>query len=151
MGRGTMDRDRIRIHATDQQRDQYRTCDQSMDRIRTRARDMAKASSSPGFNADQARQNRDQLRNELRVMEQEHERLMQGLNGEQKEAIAEHHRNMEQIHQRINTRLQEMDQELAQATPNGQRAAEQARAIEREMKQWQKQHREMGDELGLKP
>jgi chromosome segregation ATPase len=149
MGKGTMQRDRIR--ATDRQRDQIRTCDQSMDRVRTRARDMAKAAGGKNFDAEQARQQRTQLRNEVRTMEQEHARLMQGLGAEQREAAQEQIRTMDQNRERIHTRLQEMDRELAGEGPNGKRVAEQARAIEREMKQWQKANRKMATEMGARP
>ena len=149
MGKGTMQRDRIR--ATDQQRDQIRTCDQSMDRVRTRARDMAQASAGKNFNAEQARQQRNQLRNEVQTMEQEHTRLMKGLSGEQRDALQQQIRSMEQNRERIHTRLQQMDQELAGAGPDGKRVAEHARAIEREMKEWQKTNREVGEEMGARP
>jgi len=84
-------------------------------------------------------------------MEQEHTRLMQGLSGEQREALREQIRSMEQNREQIRTRLQEMDQELAGEGPNGKRVAEHARAIEREMKQWQKTNREMGEEMSARP
>jgi chromosome segregation ATPase len=144
-----MQRDRIR--ATDQQRDQVRTCDQSMDRARSRARDMARAADGKGFNAEQARQQRNELRNEVRTMEQEHARLMRGLSGEQREALQEQIRNTEQNRERIQTRLQEMDQELAGEGPNGKRVAECARAVEREMKQWQETNRKMAEEMDARP
>ena len=149
MGKGTMQRDRIR--ATGQQRDQIRTCDQSMDRVRTRARDMAQTSAGKNFNAEQARQQRNQLRNEVRIVEQEHTRLMQGLSGEQREGFQQQIRTMEQNRERIRTRLQEMDQELAAENPNGKKVAEHARAIEQEMKEWQKTNRKMATEMGARP
>ncbi len=76
---------------------------------------------------------------------------MQGLSSEQNLAMEARHRNMEQIHQRIQSRLQEMGQEFAQASPSGKRVAEQARAVEREMQQFQKQHRSMKSEMGVNP
>jgi uncharacterized protein (DUF3084 family) len=57
---------------------------------------------------------------------------------------------MQQIQERINTRLQDMDQELVKASPDGKRVAEQARAVERETKEYQKQYREMGEALSLR-
>lgn len=149
MGKGTMQRDRI--HATDQQRNQIRTCDQTMDRVRTRARDMSQASAGKNFNAEQARQQRNQLRNEVQTMEQEHARLMQDLSGEQREALQPHIRSMEQNRERIHARLQEMEQELAGEGPNGRRVAEQARAVEREMKEWQNTNRKMATEMDARP
>lgn len=91
--RGTMDRDRIqqrdRLHtmATDQQRAEYRTCDQLADRIRTRARDMSKSANGKGLGVGAMRQQRDQLREQVRTMDEEHQRMMQGLNDDQRYAI----------------------------------------------------------------
>lgn len=151
MGRGTTDRTRQRIHATDQQRDQLRTCDQAMDRIRQRARDLAQGAAGANFDPAQARQQQAQLREELRQMEQEHHRLMNGLNDDQRRAFEARHREMEQIRERIHARLQEMESELGQASPNKARVAEQARNVEREMKELQKQHRAMQTEMGVTP
>jgi hypothetical protein len=155
-GQGTMDktrqmqRDRLRTQATDQQRQQFKTCDQSQDRIRTQARDMARAASGSSFNADQARQQRDQLREQLQTMEQQHESVMQGLNSQQRSAVEQRTRTMQLTQQRINNRLRNMDQELAKGSPDGKRVAEQASNVEREMNEYQKQYRETGDDLSLR-
>jgi len=53
------------------------------------------------------------------------------------------------MHERIQNRLQEMNQELSNANPNRKRIAEQARATERDMRLYQKEFRLMGDDLGL--
>jgi len=57
---------------------------------------------------------------------------------------------MQQIHERIQNRLQEMNQELSNTAPNQKRIAEQARVTERDMNTYQKEFRQMGDDLGLK-
>ncbi|HWQ03297.1 MAG TPA: hypothetical protein VNL38_02350, partial [Candidatus Nitrosotenuis sp.] len=145
--KGGMSQDRQRIRATDQQREQFRTCDQAMDRVRQQARDMARTSGGAQFNAGEARQQRDRLREHFQLMQQEHERLMLGLNAEQRQSQEARHRNMEQIRERIQARLQEMDRELAAENPNGKQIAEQARNIEREMAQLQKHHRAMKADL----
>jgi arginine deiminase len=121
-----------------------------MDRIRTQARDMAQAASGKAFNADYARQERDRLREHIQTMQQEHQRLMQGLTADQSETVRDRARTMEQLHERIQIRLQAMNEELGKAAPEGKRVAEQARSIEREMKTWQDQHRAMGRDLALR-
>ena len=121
-----------------------------MDRLRTQARDMVRASSGSSFNAGQTRQQRDQLREQLRTMEQQHESVMQGLNTQQRAAVEQQTRTMRQTQQRISNRLQNMDQELSKGSPDGKRVAEQARNVEREMNEYQKQYREAGDELSLR-
>jgi len=143
-------RSQLRSQATDQQRQQYRTCDQSMERIRTQARDMARMSNGTTFNADQARQQREQLRDQVRTMDQQHQRMMQGLDNRQLTAVEQRTRAMNQIQERINSRLQNMDQELAKSSPDRKIIAEQARNVEREMQRYQQQYRDMGDDLSLR-
>lgn len=153
--RGTMDRDRIqqrdRLHtmATDQQRTEYRTCDELADRIRTRARDMSKSADGKGLSVGAMRQQRDQLREQVRTMDQEHQRMMQGLNDDQRDFIQNRSRTMEQIQSRINMRLQEMNQELAKENPDGKRISRMARDIERDMNRWRNEHSRIGEALGL--
>jgi hypothetical protein len=143
-----MQRDRLHTQATTQQRDQYRACDQSLDRVRTHAGNMAKVQTR-NFDAGAARRQHNQLREQIQNMQQNHERMMTGLGNEQQGAVQERTRNMQQIQERVNNQLQEMDQELAKPSPNGKAVAQQARSIEREMKDWQNEHRRMGDALGL--
>lgn len=102
------------------------------------------------FNADQARQQRDQIRDQVRTMDQQNQRLMQGLDTQQRAAIEQRTRSMNQLQERINSRLQNMDQELAKTSPDRKRIAEEARNVEREMQQYRQQYRDMGDDLSLR-
>ena len=140
--------DRLRAQRTDQQRDQYRSCEQSTERTRAQARDMARTGAS-AFNVDQARQGRDHLREQIQNLQREHERLMVSLGAEQRNAVEARTRNLQQIQERLNVRLRQMDQELAKSAPDAKGVSRQAQLIEREIKNWQNQHRRMGDELGL--
>lgn len=117
-----------------------------MDRVRTQARDMASASGGAGTQAQQ----RDQLRSQTQAMQQENERVMKSLNSDQSTAVQQRARSMQQIQDRINTRLQSMDRELAKPSPDSKRVAEQAQMVEREMAQYQTQYRAMGDDLSLR-
>lgn len=154
-GRGTMDRDRDRtrqrIHATDQQRDQFRACTQSQNRVRTQARDMANLAKRRGFTSDEARQQRDQLRQLVRVMQEEHHRLMQGLNSEQQEAARMQIREMERVQERLQTRMAELDRTVDANPFSFGEVSNQAREVERAMQEWQKQHRKLGNEIGTQP
>ncbi len=150
-GRGDMDqtRTRQRIHATDQQRHQFRTCTQSQDRVRTQAHDMAHLAKRQGASSDDARQMREQLREQVRTMQQEHQRLMQGLSGEQQTAARSQIREMERVHSRLRVRMDELDRAVDADPYRAQDVAKQAREVERAMKEWQKQHRKLGDEIGM--
>lgn len=149
---GQMDRDRIRqqlhTHATTQQRDQFRTCTKDMNQLRTRSRDMVRATGK-GFNVGNARQQRDRFQEQFQAMQQQHERMMNGLDPAQRSAMQNRIRNMDQIRSQVQTRLQEINQELGADSPNRQRVQEQARFIEREMQRWQKEYRAMGEDLSL--
>ena len=163
-GGGTIDRtrdrtkDRVRqqqraqLHQqmTTQQRDQYRTCDQAMTQSRTQMRTMAKVANGTVVDAGQMREHHARVQEDLRTMQQERDRLYNGLNQEQQSAVQERNQKLEQMHQRIQNRLQEMDQELSQSNPNAKRVAEQARENERAMNMYQKEFRAMGEDLGLK-
>ena len=82
-------------------------------------------------------------------MQQEHARLMQGLSAEQQLTVQQRARSMQQYQERINTRLQAMDQELSSTQPHRQHVAEHARAMEQEMNRWQTQNQAMAADLGL--
>jgi chromosome segregation ATPase len=147
-GQVTRQQDRDRIQATSQQRDRLRTCDQTADQLRTQARQMARDARGTQFNADHARQQRDQIRERLQTMQQEHEQLMTGLSTEQKEALQNRIQNMNQIRERVNTQLQQVDAELNQGSPDAKLVRERAQDIEQSMKEWQKQYRKMQSDMG---
>ena len=84
-------------------------------------------------------------------MQQEHNRLMQGLRDGQREALQERVRKMDQTRERVNTRFAAIDQELNQPNPDCKRIAQHARKMDRAVKEWQKQHRKMGLEMGINP
>ena len=147
-GQGDLDRDRLRTQATDQQRDQYRTCDGSMEQLRTQSRAMARTSDGK-FNKDAAVKQHEQLQATFRNMQQEQERLMQNLNDEQRAAVQTRTQQMEQLQERISNRLTAMNQELGQGEPSASRIREQARNIERDMERFRSQYRAMGQDLSF--
>ncbi len=136
-GSGQMEQQRIK--ATTQQRDQMRTCDKLADNIRKQARKMSQTSTG-SFNADQAVRQQNQIRDQVRTMEQEHERLMNGLDPTQQQAWQEQIRNMDQLRQRANSQLQQMEGEL-KGNPDAKRVTERARELEQTMNNWRNQYR----------
>jgi hypothetical protein len=136
---GSADMEQKRIHATRKQRDQIRSCDKLADGIRKQARKMAQASGRK-FNIGEANRQRHQIQEQFRVMEQEHEQLMNGLDATQRQAWQEHIRNANQLRQQVNTHLQQMDTEMNSANPDSKRIAEYARVIEQTMNDWRKQY-----------
>jgi DNA-directed RNA polymerase subunit F len=150
-GQGDMDRDRDRdrIRATDQQRDQYRACTQAQDRVQMQAREMQQAARGGGLNAEQAQRLRDQLRERYQEMEQAHMRLMHDMSPEQKEALRDHIRKMDRERTRMHEALQDLDAELKESQMQRARVQQHARDVEKATERWRKQHRELGEELGM--
>jgi hypothetical protein len=127
-----------RIKATRQQQDQMRSCDRLADDIRKQARKMAN-SSGKNLNNGQLTQQQDHIRNQIRQMEQEHERLINGLDASQQQAWQEQIRNMNQLRQQLNLHQQQMDDEL-KGNSDAKRITEGARELERTMNEWRKQY-----------
>lgn len=145
------DRDRLRIHATDQQRDQYRTCTQAAERVRTQSRDMRRQAGAKSFDPVQARRQQVRLREQVRLMDQEHERLMQSLGGEQRAAAQKRVADMNQIRGQMRTHMEAIEAELDKPDPDGKRLSRQAGQMETAMNQWREQHRAMASEIGMEP
>jgi basic membrane lipoprotein Med (substrate-binding protein (PBP1-ABC) superfamily) len=136
-GSGTMEQKRV--HATQQQRKQIQSCNNMADGIRKQAREMAQVKEGK-FNAKEAIQQQNQIRNQLQNMEKEHAQLMNGLDPAQNQAWQEQIRNMNQFRQQLNVQMQHMDDELGSANPDAKRVGERAREMEQIMKNWRKEY-----------
>ncbi len=128
-----------RIHTTQQQRNQIHSCNKLADGIQKQARKMAQMSGNQ-FNADEANQQQSQIQNQFRMMEQEHEQLMNGLNPTQNQAWKEQIRNMNQFRQQLNLQLQQMNNELSSANPDSKQIKERAKELEKIMNNWRKEY-----------
>lgn len=112
---------------------------------------MDRLAKSKTFDASAVRRQRDQMRDQLRTMEQEHERLMKGMSQEQQAALRNRVEQMNRIRQRVNSQLGRLDTELGKTDPNAKQVRKSAQQISREMKQWKSQYREMESEMGVQP
>lgn len=130
---------RKHIRGTEQQQNQLRSCMDSGMRAYKQVQSMGQMAAGSGFNTEQARQLRDQLRNEVRTMQQEHSRFRQTLSEDQREEIAIPLQKISRAEERMNIRLQAMDQELVKANPQADYVAEQAWEMDRAMQEWQEQ------------
>lgn len=127
-------KERTRIKTTQQQRDQIRSCDKLADDVRKQAQAMAK-NSEKKMNHGQLVKQQVHMRNQLRKMEQEQERLVKGLDVNQQQAWREQIRDMNRLQQRMQAHQQQMDEDL-RGTPEATRVAERAREMERTMHAW---------------
>jgi hypothetical protein len=142
---GSADMEHKRIKATQQQRDQIRSCDKLADGIRKQARKMAKASGNK-YNAEEATRQRNQIREQFTAMEQEHDRLVNGLDSNQQQAWQEQVRTMNQLRQEVHSQLLQMNNEMGMTQPDAKRIAERAREIERNMNSWRKQYNSLSSQ-----
>jgi chromosome segregation ATPase len=143
IGQGQTNRDRVR--SNDQQRDQVRACDRQADGIRKQARTMAKASNDKNANRALLLQNRDELRERIRVMEQEHARLMSGIDSAQQQQWREQISNMNQYRNQVHSQLQQIESAFDSGNPDPQRVAERAREMEQIMDRWRKEYRGLSE------
>lgn len=140
-----------RIRASDQQRDQLRDCTQTAARIRQQARDMEQLTRSKTFDAARARQQRDQMREQFRTMEQEHQRLINSMSQDQRNTLHNRLKEMDQIRQRVNSQFGQLDMELALTGPSAKEVRSRAEKISKEMNRWKSQYRAMESEMGVHP
>jgi hypothetical protein len=149
MGDQATQREQLRRSVTDQQRNQYRVCSETAQRVRTRSREMVRLARGTKFNAEAWRQLHVQLQSEIQVMEEEHERLMQELGDEQRAATQQRTREMEEDLESLDVWMQAMDDELAESEPDAKQLAGQARKVEKAAKEWEKDNKDLGADLGL--
>ncbi len=142
---GDAQKQQKRTRITSEQRNQIRNCDQTADGVRKQARKMSQAGGGK-FNAGEAKQQQAKIREGVRAMEQEHERLMNGLDPAQQQALQERIRNMNQHREQINMELRNMDRELGAPNPDAKRVAERAQEMERVMNNWRKEYKALSSE-----
>jgi chromosome segregation ATPase len=140
-GQRTQDQTRGLIHATDQQRDQLKACDQSAGQVRKQARALAAVAKSGGANNGDFMRQRDQLHEQIQAMQRDHQQFVSGLTSSQQASLADRIRAMDRDREQINSRIRQLDAELAKPDPQRKRIEEHAREIEKAMKDWQQQYR----------
>lgn len=143
------DRQQLRIPATAAQKQQSSVTARAASQARTKAREMLQSAQGNGLNGDQVRQQHLRLQEQVRNMQQEHARMMQGLTGAQRSTVQEHTQAMNRVQERLNVRLQSMNGELQKSSPDPKSLAESARAMENDLNQWQQHQQDMASTLGL--
>lgn len=146
---GQQDRQRMRIHATEQQQLQYRTCTQSMDRVRSQIREMTRSSRDKSINRQQMQELHQQLRTELQMMQQERERLITGFDNEQKAAIQSRLQQMKRAQTDLDYFSDALGFELNQSELDRDQVWEQVRHMDRTAKELQQQQRDMAEDAGI--
>lgn len=143
------DQQRMRIHASDQQLQQSRTCTQSMERVRTRLRTMARIKQSQPISSEQASQWREQLRNDVRTMNQEQSNLMNSLTPEQQDATRNRTQQMQMTRERLEKMSDALDMELALESPDPVKVRQQAHEMETTLNKVRTQQQQLNNDLGI--
>jgi hypothetical protein len=142
---GSRDQQKKGIHTTDKQRDQYKTC------LRKQSAEMSQRTQGSNFDLSQAREQRDRVREETRILMEEHDRFMKGLSGEQRSVMGDEIQKMDKSREELKARLQAMDRELDQAKTDRNRINERARELNEAVREFQKQHRAIGSQMDVEP
>jgi len=117
----------VRIHATDEQRDQVRACNQILERAQTALKSLPVQGS--------------QLREQIATLNQEQEKLIAGLDKNQHEQLRTRISDIERARDHANAALKKLSGELTKSKPDQKRVAELAAEMERETTPWQEQYR----------
>ena len=141
------DQERLRIRATDQQQKQLQNCSQSAERLRSRVRQMSRISAGQKIGSERAKQWREQLGTELANMNQEHERLMNGLSSEQRSAVQIQTKEMQTSRTRLNDIAEAVEIELALDAPDPAKVRETAKQMESEVDRIRAQQKKLHAQL----
>lgn len=147
-GRPTVDlQEKRKIQATDEQRTQLRTCLELSEHFRILAAEMIEPA---GLSEAERAKAREQSSGLLRqAMQRGHESFRKNLNADQQAALKDRLRRMHKTWSELISRFETMDRDLAETAPDVKRLASHAKELEKTLKKWQKQHREIGSEMGL--
>lgn len=138
---------KIKIQATDEQRTQLRTCVGVSERLRMLAADMKKPAHPAESDWAKARQRWNEV---LRHgMQSHHQAFLDSLNVDQQAALKDRLRKMDKTWSELSARFETMDRDLAEAAPDAKRLSAHAKELEKSLKKWQKQHRELGSQIGI--
>lgn len=140
-----LNRKQQRLQLSSAQQNRLRTCDQAMKKIRTQARDLSRSAGKQGLSARTTGSYRNQLKQSTQLMNREHTRLMTA-NKNADPALQNQLKNLEQSRQRLQTRLDRLDQELNRSPVDAARIRDRARAVEQAATDWQKKVRRLSDD-----
>ena len=142
---------KMKIQATDEQRAQLRTCYELLDRLRGLAADMKNITkaSGPDFGPDLGKARQQWSDSLLEFIQSDHEAFVMSLNADQQAALKDRLRKIDKARSELAVRFQTMKSDLAQTAPDAKRLADDAKEVDKRLKTLQKQHREIGSEIGV--
>jgi hypothetical protein len=138
---------KVKIQATEDQRAQLRTCSELSKRLRTLTADMKR----PAHLSESEWAKAHQRWNEVlhHVMQGHHRAFLESLNADQQAVLKDRLREMDGTWSELSAGIETMDRDLVEAAPDAKRLSGHAKELEKSLKKWQKQHRELGSEMGV--
>lgn len=132
------------------QRSAFRHCLYTSDLARKHLKELAGAVRRRGSHPDEVRQHLEEVRVAVSAMLEDHHRFISNLTEDQWTKAKETITKLEQLHATINAQLQGFDYELAMPTSDLKVLEKYTKRTDRALQEWRKQHRRIGDEIGLR-
>jgi hypothetical protein len=136
------------VRASEEQRRQLHAGSECASRAMTQAREMERVSKRAGFSLGEAQRQQDRVREEVRTLAQEQQRLEAGMSAEQRSGLQDRLSRLEQERLRVEEHVRALDGGLAAPAPDPKRIAAHSRDLERSLKRWQKEHRALSADMG---
>ena len=147
-GRPAVDpQQKIKIHATDEQRTQLETCLAVSERLRSLAADLRKRDNLSESEWVKAHRRWNEVLSQ--AMQSHHKTFLKSLNADQQAALKDHLQKMDKTWSELSSRFGTVDHDLAEAAPDAKYVPAHAKALEKSLKKFHKQHRELGSEIGI--
>lgn len=138
----------LRIHASTQQQQQFRTCTKATEKFRNRIRKMARISSGKQIEPAEAKEWREQVRAELQAMTEEQTQFEEGLSEEQRTAVQENTKEVQMSREQLEQLSEDLDMELALENPDAAKVKATAREMEMAVNRIRSQQQKIANELG---
>lgn len=129
--------------------DHFRTCHQTLELARGQAHNLSRAARQQQFDIEGLGRQHKELKDQLLTLKGNREQLLADLNDEQQKSIQDHNLSMQQIHDSIQAHLQAIEQELTGSNLHLSVVADEANAVDREMKSYHKHLQETGKAFNL--
>jgi chromosome segregation ATPase len=136
------------VRASEEQRRQLQAGSECASRAITQAREMERVLKGAGPSLGEARRQQDRVREEVRTLAQEQQRLEAGMSPEQRSGLQDRLRRLEQERLRVEEHVRALDGGLAAPAPDPRQIAAHSRDLERSLKRWQKEHRALSADMG---
>ena len=146
--RGDLDRREQKIHLASGERDCFNKASRQSSRAERQAHGMAAYARGTDFDREMAVRQRDTLRDHVRELFREHDRMTAGLGDADRAAVQDRLRKLDKVRDRMRTHLEQMDHELA-ANGLPERFERCSREVARDLEKWNKQHRRLGERFDI--